>query len=123
MLPFFTKIILITTGNMKITINNKEIELRYTFRSMMIYEKITGKTFNPVGLSEIMIYFYSTLLASDKDCTVSFDEFIDLTDAQPNLLTEFSQWLNSVLSKNAFINGNTDEKTETPKTEEEPKKG
>ena len=44
---------------MKVTIKNKEIELRYSFRSMMIYEKITGTSFNPKGVTEIMIYFYS----------------------------------------------------------------
>jgi hypothetical protein len=102
---------------MKININGRDITLKYSFRSMMIYEKITGETFNPKGLSEILIYFYSTVLASDKECNITFDDFIDYTDEHPELFNEFSKWLTDTISKNAYINGNTDEQTEV-----EPKK-
>ena len=89
---------------MKITIDNKEIELKYSFRAMMIYEKITGASFNPKGMTEIMIYFYSTILASSRDIDLTFDSFVDWIDDNPKSLSDFSNWLTSMLSKNSVLN-------------------
>ena len=88
---------------MKITIKDREIELRYTVRSMMIYENIMGKTFSPDGLSEIIIYFYSTILASSKDTSISYDDFIDWFDQNPEALNDFSDWLNSNVKVIGYI--------------------
>lgn len=99
---------------MKITINNKEITLRYSFRAMMIYEKITGTSFNPKGITEIMIYFYSSILASDKDIALTFEEFMNWIDGEPKALNDFSVWLTSTLTKNSVLNesdGSGDEST------------
>lgn len=88
---------------MKITIYNKEINLRYSFRAMMIYEKITGTSFNPKGITEIMIYFYSTILASDKDIALTFEDFMNWIDENPTVLNDFSSWLTSTLTKNGVM--------------------
>lgn len=89
---------------MKITINNKEITLRYSFRAMMIYEKISGTSFNPIGITEIMIYFYSCILASDKGIALTFEEFMNWIDENPTVFEEFSKWLTSILTKNSVMN-------------------
>ncbi len=84
---------------MKVNIKGKEIELKYTVRSMMNYESIMGKTFAPEGITEIVIYFYATILASSKDTSISYDDFIEWFDEnQP--LDEFTQWLNTNLTVN-----------------------
>lgn len=95
---------------MTIKINEKEITLKYTFRAMMIYEKITKTSFQPKGITEILIYFYSTILAADKDSTLSFEDFMDWIDENPSALTDFSNWLTAIIGKNAYINNS--EKTE-----------
>lgn len=99
---------------MDITIKDTNITLKYSFRGMMIYEKIAGTSFQPKGISEILIYFYSTILASDRNITITYDEFIDWLDENPNKLTEFSKWLNEVLTKNAYIN-QADESSDSEK--------
>lgn len=101
---------------MKININGKKIELKYSFRSMMIYEKILGTSFDPKGMTEVMVYFYSTLIASDKTLELDFDGFMDWLDANPKAIQQFTEWLTTVLQKNAYINGKQE------KTEVEPKK-
>lgn len=88
---------------MNVIINNKAIELKYTFRSMIIYEKITGETFSYKGMTEILVYFYSTILASHKDFELSFEDFIEWLDNNTNVINEFSKWLTSILSRNQFI--------------------
>lgn len=104
---------------MNITINNKVIELKYSFRSLMIFEKIAGKSFtNVTGLTEILVFFYSVIISSDKDTTLSWDQFIDWLDSNPNVLTEFTTWLQNVMLKNNFIINNTDDDTEVKEVEE-----
>ena len=89
---------------MKVTINNREITLRYSFRALMLYEKIVGTSFNPKGLTEIMIYFYSTILASDKDINLTFEEFMNWVDENPTVFNDFSKWLTSTLTRNSIFN-------------------
>lgn len=103
---------------MKISIYNKEVELKQTLRALFIYEKITNEMFNPSTLTNIVIYFYSVVMASDKNLAISFEEFTDWLDNNMNELTNFTTWLAQVNNKNGFINGNTDNKTvEEPKKE------
>ena len=93
---------------MNVTIHNREINLRYSFRAMMIYEKITGTSFNPKGITEIMIYFYSTILASDKNIALTFEEFMNWVDENPTIFNEYSVWLTSTLTKNSVMNEESD---------------
>ena len=87
-------------------INGKEIKLKYTFRALMIYEKIAGESFTGKGISEILIYFYSTIIASNPDITLTFDNFIDWLDENPNAINDFSNWLASVTMQNSYIKQN-----------------
>lgn len=87
-------------------INGKEIKLKYTFRALMIYEKITGESFSGKGISEILIYFYSTIIASNKDLTLTFDDFMDWLDDNPTALNNFTEWLTSVTTVNSHIRQN-----------------
>lgn len=90
---------------MKVNINNKEVELKYSFRSMIIYEKITNESFSPKGLTEIINYFYSTIMASDKTLELGYEEFIDYLDENPEKLTEFNEWLVGMTERNKNIEG------------------
>lgn len=91
---------------MKITLNNKEIELKYSFRSMMMYENITGKSLEPKGLTDILTFFYCVVLASSKDYSLEFDKFIDWVDENPNSINEFGAWLSSVITVNNSLKKN-----------------
>lgn len=93
---------------MKITINDKEITLKYSFRSLIIYEKIAGKNFEPKTLGDIIIYFYSSVLGSAKDITLTYDEFLDWLDENPTAISDFSSWLGSVANVNAQMKSDTD---------------
>ena len=81
---------------MKINIKDKEIELKKTFRSYIIFESITDKIFAPKTMSDVATYFYSVVLASDKDINLTFDEFIDWLDENENALNDFEQWLTEI---------------------------
>ena len=94
---------------MKVKINDREVELKYSFRSFMIYENITGKSFNPTNLTDILVFFYSTILGSDKSAELKFDEFMDMIDLHPALVTEFSEWLTTISDINSEIENKPEE--------------
>lgn len=83
---------------MKITIKGKEVELKYSLRALMMYENIENKTFQPTSLQNLMTFFYVIVVASSKDYSLTFDEFIDFVDEDPNnnLLNDFARWLNDI---------------------------
>lgn len=78
---------------MKVTINGKDIELVRKFRSYVIYEAITAKMFKPESLTDIMMYFYSVVLASDPSLELTLADFMDWLDGNDEKFTEFSMWL------------------------------
>lgn len=78
---------------MTITINNKEINLKKTFRSVIAYEQATKGTFNPTTISETIMYFYCVIIASDTELEITYDDFLNWLDDNPTALKEFTQWL------------------------------
>ena len=88
---------------MVIDFNGKQYTLKYSFRALMIYENITQKSFNPKGISDVMIVFYAVLVASAKDTTLDFDKFLDWLDEHPTAINEFSEWLTAVFNHQAGI--------------------
>ena len=95
---------------MKIIIKDKEIELKKTFRSYVIYESITDKIFNPKTMSDIITYFYSVVLASDMDINITFDQFIDWLDENEDALNDFEKWLTEIHEVDSQLHSKKKEK-------------
>ena len=91
---------------MIVNIKDKDITLKYGFRALMIYENITQKSFQPQGLSDVVTFFYSVLVASSKGENISFDEFLDWLDDNPTALNKFSDWLTEVYNHQAAVTNN-----------------
>ena len=90
---------------MKVRIKELEVELRYSMRSLFMYEKIVGQ-FNPKTIEEFATFFYCVLCSSNKDIDLTFDEFIDeVIDPQPELMNQFAEWLSKSMQKNSFLSG------------------
>lgn len=85
---------------MKITYKDKEYELKYSFRALMIYENITGTGFNPKTLSDLITFYFSLLLSATTDEQIDFNEFLDWLDEDPSRLNDFSVWLSEVFKLN-----------------------
>lgn len=99
------------------TINylGKEIELKYTFRGYIIYENIMGSTYTSAGMKELIVLFYSMLVAADPEVVNDFEGFLNWLDSNQNELTKFSEWLVDCLKRNNQVQ---DQNIEKPKTDE-----
>lgn len=96
---------------MKITIQNKEYEVKNTIRAMFIFEKIASKPFKIETLLDWYIYYYSMILANNADCTLLFDEFINECDSNPSLIMDIQDYLTQQMNvSNQFAKEETDEK-------------
>lgn len=105
---------------MKIQIQGKDVELKRSLRSMIFYESLAGKPFEPKQLVDIITYFYSVVMSSERTLTITLDEFVDLLDENPQLLIDFSTWLANVFALESQIKAvKEDEKKEE---DESPKK-
>lgn len=76
---------------MEITINGNTYTPKYSFRSMLIFEQIMGKSFNPTTLNDVVVFFYSCLLANKAE--VIYDDFLDAVDEDPSVINDFTNWM------------------------------
>ena len=90
---------------MKVRIKEQEVELRYSMRSLFMYENITGQSFNPKSLQDFCTFFYCVVCSSNKDLDLTFDEFIDFLDEDPSKMNEFAEWLSKTMQKSSFLSG------------------
>lgn len=78
---------------MDITINEKKVTLKKSFRSVIAYEQAMGKTFNPSTITETIMYFYCVVISSDQSIEITFDEFLEYLDNNPTAIKDFTDWL------------------------------
>ena len=86
---------------MIITIQDKKIEIKNKMRAYLIYEQIADKAFNPKTLTEMMLYFYSLILANCPSVQLTFSEFMDYLDDNSDVLIQFNNWMIEEGKKNS----------------------
>lgn len=99
----------------KIKIGKKNYTVKSTVRSLFIFEKITGKQFAINSLIDNYIYFYSILLACNPDMTMTWDEFIDYLDNDPNILNNLNKMLTEAKAVDEVYTKADDKETNTEK--------
>lgn len=95
---------------MTLKIKDREVNLKYSFRTFFIFENIMGRSFQPDTTTDVLCFFYSCIMASDKELDFKFDEFLDMVDDNPNLLIEFSQFISEQVQKNRIMQPESEEK-------------
>jgi len=89
---------------MEITIKEQTYKVKYSIRSLFIFEQLTGKTFTLETLLDQYIFFYSMILANNPECTLTFDQFIDECDEDFTLVTSLQKYITEVFAKQAQLN-------------------
>ena len=77
-----------------ISLNGKDLSLKYTLRAFFVFESISDYPFQFGKLLDEYILFYSFLIASNKDSfNMEFDEFIDSCESDLTLFNQFKTLL------------------------------
>ena len=100
----------------EIEINGKKYKLKYTIRSLFIWEQITGKSFKIEKMLDNYLFFYSMILANNPDEILEWDDYINSMDADPTLLKRMSDIIEEQQKKdNLFTNEEKDKKSKDTK--------
>lgn len=95
---------------MIVKIKDRDVELKYSLRSIMLYENIQKKSFAPETTTDVLVFMFCVLVGSDKDLQLDFNEFLDMIDDNPNLVVEFSNWLVAETTKNNQLSPDDEKK-------------
>ena len=95
---------------MTVNINNKDVELKYGNRAMLMYENIMGQTPEVSNLTQVMTFFYCIVVSSAKDYSITFDDFMDWVDDKMDIMQEFAEWLQNNTYVQNFIKKNSKKK-------------
>lgn len=89
----------------EIEINGKNYKLKYTIRSLFIWEQITGKSFKIDNMLDNYLFFYSMILANNPDNILSWDDYINAMDDDPMLFKRMTDIIEEQQKKdNLFTN-------------------
>ena len=73
-----------------ITINGTDYTVKPGMKAIIIFEKITDKAFQLKTTTDILIYFFSCIMAGTPDFKLDLDDMFDAIDSQPELMKQFS---------------------------------
>lgn len=82
---------------MDITINGQNLEVKYSIRAMIVFEKLADKPFELKGVTDWYFFMYSCLLAGNSEITLDFLSFIDWVEENPKEEKKMSDYLTSVM--------------------------
>ena len=94
---------------MEITIKDNAYKVKYSIRSLFVFEQLTGNTFKLEKLMDEYILFYAMILANNPDTSLTFDEFIDECDTDPSLAIKFQQYITEVFAMQSQLLPDKDE--------------
>ena len=89
---------------MEITIKEQTYKVKYSIRSLFIFEQLSGKSFTLETLIDQYIFFYSMILANNPECTLTFDQFIDEFEDDFTLVAKLQNYITEVFAKQAQLN-------------------
>lgn len=94
---------------MKIKIKDHEVELKQSMRSLIYFENIMDKPFNPQNTTtmDLTVLFLCTLLASDKTLQLTYNELIDAIDENPQMFVDYTSWFIEELQKQSMLSQDT----------------
>lgn len=99
----------------KIKIKGKNYNIKYTIRALFIFEQITGKPFRIETLLDNYLFFYSMILANNQDKAdiLSWDDFLDALDNDPQLFGKINNAVEQQQKKDEIFN-NEDPEADDP---------
>jgi len=97
---------------LEITINGKKYKVKQSFRALLYFEEMTGKSHERIeeNMTDVMTLFYCILKGANKEFSFSFYDFVDVIDANPSVFEDFTNYLTG-LAKSTTKGPETKKKT------------
>ena len=76
---------------MKITINKKKYEVRYTIRAIFLFEQITKAPFEIRTITDSYVFFYCMILAHNPENALEWDDYLNALDRDKTLFEKLNK--------------------------------
>lgn len=93
------------TNQKVMEILGKNVVLKYSLRSMFVWEEMLGKPFEINTLLDTYCFCYACIIVNPDNPQVSFDEFINYCDEHPEVMKEFNEFLEAEHKKRDVLQG------------------
>lgn len=77
---------------MTLKIKDREAELKYHFKTELVYEMITNSSFTAQTTAQWVYYFYATIVVCMDNPFETYKEYMDWLDDNPQELIRFMEW-------------------------------
>ena len=96
-----------------VKIQGKEYEVKVSLRTLFLYEKLSGNNgFETRTTEDNFMLLYAAIVANNKGCELTYDDFIDACDEDPTIIERLS----SIMEDNAGKIASKGKSAAEPKT-------
>ena len=101
---------------MKITINKKKYEVKYTIRAIFLFEQITKAPFEIKTITDSYIFFYCMILANNPDNVLEWDDYLNALDRDKTLFEKLNKIMLQQQEQDKMFEDNEKEEGEEKKS-------
>lgn len=83
---------------MKLTIHNKEVEFKWSFKIDLIFEQIQNHSFKGDNETDWIIHFYAAYLCCSNDFETDLETFISYLDEEPANFYAYIAWYSKLMT-------------------------
>lgn len=78
---------------LSIIIKEKEYKIKQSFRTYLLFEERNNKQISEIQtMKDMLELLYCSFVGCNKNFEYDFDEFLDLLDENPDILTKFNEF-------------------------------
>lgn len=83
---------------MKLTIHNKEVEFKWSFKIDLIFEQIQNHSFKGENETDWLVHMYSAYLCCSNDFETDLETFISYLDEDPANFFAYIAWYSKLMT-------------------------
>lgn len=84
---------------MIVKINDKTVELKFSFKAEMLFEQINEKTFTATSTTEWVQYLFCIIIAQAGDGSIKYEDYLEWLDKNPGELFDFMEWYTKTMTE------------------------
>lgn len=84
---------------MEITVSGKSYSFQFGFKSFLLFEGVTGRSFDGTSLTDEITMMLCCIIAGDSRASLVVDDLVVVLDEAPELLTQWRKWFGSHIER------------------------
>ena len=86
-------------GECVVSINGVDYILRRSIKNQIYFEAMSKGNVEITTTFGVVLMFFATIMANNRDCQLTLEEFMDALDEDPDLMVVWSEWLQKGLEQ------------------------